>query len=221
MLDANEWWSIMAMYGQQVWPAQAVLYLIAVVVTLIVLVRPGPLADAAMRAYLALAFGWASIVFFLLIGRDLPGNLVFTGLFGVVSLLFAIDLIRRRMQFRPPSDGVMRAVVWIIALLILAYPAVSLAFGHTFPRTIVTGSFPCPTTALGLLMLTLALPQVDKIAYVLLLLWAVPLPIVIQIPKYGVYEDGIMLGVGIYALVMLILHWSRTRGTTHRPASPV
>ena len=89
--------------------------------------------------------------------------------------------------------------------MIFAYPAISLALGHS---TIVPGSFPCPTTALALLMLTFALPRADKVAYGLLLLWAVPLPPFIQIPKYGVYEDAIMLGVGIYAAVMLMLRWS-------------
>ncbi len=63
-------------------------------------------------------------------------------------------------------------------------------------------------------MLALALPCADKLAYGLLLFWAVPLPPAIQIPQYGVYEDAIMLSVGVYALVMLVLYWSGriTRG---------
>jgi hypothetical protein len=202
----------MALYGEQIWPTQIVFYLAAVATTLLVFLRPGAASDNVVRAYLALTFGWISIVFFLLIGRDLAGNLVFTGLFGVVALLFAVDLVRQRMQFHLPTKGVMRFVVWAIALVILAYPAFSLAFGHMFPRTIVLGSYPCPNTALGLLFLTLALPRVEKIAYFLLLLWAVPLPPAIQIPKYGVYEDAIMLSVGIYALVMLALHWTGRLG---------
>jgi hypothetical protein len=41
----------------------------------------------------------------------------------------------------------------------------------------------------------------------LLALWAIPFPLFIQIPKFGVYEDAIMLVLGIYALVMLVVHW--------------
>jgi hypothetical protein len=33
----------------------------------------------------------------------------------------------------------------------------------------------------------------------------------IQIPQFGVYEDGIMLAMGLYALVMLIINWGRSR----------
>ena len=102
-------------------------------------------------------------------------------------------------------------MVLALVALIFAYPALSLAFGHVFPRTIVPGTHPCPTTALALLMLSLALPRADKVAYILLLFWAVPLPPTIQIPKYGVYEDAILLGVGIYALIMLIVRWSEER----------
>jgi hypothetical protein len=92
-------------------------------------------------------------------------------------------------------------------LVVLCYPLFSMAFGHRFPRVIIPGTYPCPTTALGLLLLTMALPRVDKIVYILLLFWAIVFPPFIQIPKYGVYEDGIMLLVGLYSLVMLVKHW--------------
>jgi hypothetical protein len=216
MLSAEEWWGVMALYGEQVWPSQVVLYLAALGAVLLVFARPGAVADMVMRAYLALAFGWISIVFFALIGHDLAGNYVFSALFGVVALLFAADLFRRRMDFRPPSSGWERRVCVLLAAMIFSYPAISLALGHVFPRTIVPGTFPCPTTALALLMLTFALPRVDKIVYGLLLFWAVALPPFVQIPKYGVYEDGIMLGAGIYAAVMLILRWSDHTAAHHK-----
>ena len=48
----------------------------------------------------------------------------------------------------------------------------------------------------------------------MLLFWAIPFPPVIQIPKYGVYEDTIMFVVGLYALVMLIKSWKVSRAPT-------
>jgi hypothetical protein len=41
----------------------------------------------------------------------------------------------------------------------------------------------------------------------LLLIWAIPFPIMIQIPKFGVYEDGIMLTAGIFSLIVYIIYW--------------
>jgi len=34
----------------------------------------------------------------------------------------------------------------------------------------------------------------------------------IQIPKFGVYEDGILVAMGIYSIIMLIINWKRTGG---------
>jgi hypothetical protein len=92
-------------------------------------------------------------------------------------------------------------------LLVFCYPLFGIAFGHHFPSLIIPGTFPCPTTAFGLIMLTTALPRVNKIAYILLLLWAIPFPPFIQIPKYGVYEDAIMFISGIYSLILLLRYW--------------
>ncbi|MCK8485036.1 DUF6064 family protein [Aliiroseovarius sp. S2029] len=208
MLSSEQWWGIIAVYGERIWPAQIILYLASLGAMALVFVRPGIVADTVMRTCLAALFAWISVVFFLTIGRDLAGNYVFAALFGVVALVFAADLFRKRMAFRPPAAGWQRPVAMVLAVTIAAYPAISLAMGHTFPRTIFLGAFPCPTSALALLMLTFALPRADKIAYGVLLFWAVPLPIFIQIPKYGVYEDAIMLVAGLYALVLLILRWS-------------
>ena len=36
-------------------------------------------------------------------------------------------------------------------------------------------------------------------------------------PQNGVYKDGIMFGIGLYAAVMLILKWSEHRSPHHRP----
>jgi hypothetical protein len=67
----------------------------------------------------------------------------------------------------------------------------------------------CPTTALALLFMALATPQKRRSLYLvtmgLLLLWAIPFPILIQIPQFGAYEDGIMVVLGVYALVGLLL----------------
>ncbi len=40
-----------------------------------------------------------------------------------------------------------------------------------------------------------------------LLFRAIPFAPIIQIPRHGVYEDTIMFGVGIYAVVMSAKNW--------------
>jgi hypothetical protein len=207
MLSAEEWWGILEAYGAKVWPAQAVFFVAGVLIVVMVFLKPGRAANALVRIYMALSFGWAGIVFFLTLGKGLKGNYFFGSLFIIVAILFAVDMFRQRMDFHPPSKGWQRHLTMLLVLIILCYPVFSLLFGHHFPQTIIPGTFPCPTTALALLLLTFALPRVDKIIYFILLFWAIPFPPLIQIPKYGVYEDTIMFAIGIYSLIMLVKNW--------------
>ena len=111
------------------------------------------------------------------------------------------------MRFSLPAAGWRRYATLALILLVFCYPLFGVAFGRPFASLIIPGTFPCPTTALGLLVLTTALPRVDKIAYILLLLWAIPFPPFIQLPKYGVYEDAIMFVSGVYSLILLWRYW--------------
>jgi len=210
ILSAEEWWGIFEAYGAKVWPAQAVFFVAAVLFVLLVLLKPGRITNTLMKLYLATLFGWAGIVFFITLGKGLTGNYFFGSLFIIIAILFAVDLVRGKMDFHLPKIGWHRYVTMLLLLIVLCYPLFSMAFGHRFPRVIIPGTFPCPTTALTLMLLTTALPRVDKIIYIILLFWAIPFPPFIQIPKYGVYEDTIMFAIGIYSLVMLVKNWKET-----------
>jgi len=207
MLSAEQWWGIIGAYGAEVWPAQAIFFIVAAALVLFLIFKPGKVATALMKLYLVLSFGWIGMVFFMILGKDLAGNCLFGALFTLVAILFAVDLSRGRIQFRHPEPPWQKYLTLALVLVVFCYPLFSLLLGHYFPRVLILGTFPCPTTALALLLLTTALPHVNRIIYIILLFWAIPFPPFIQIPKYGVYEDTIMLIVGIYSLIMLVRHW--------------
>jgi hypothetical protein len=73
--------------------------------------------------------------------------------------------------------------------------------------------------ALSLLLLTTALPQVDRVIYILLLICAIPFTPFVQIARYGVYEDTILFATGIYSLVLLVRTW-KAGGVPRQPSSP-
>lgn len=209
MLSAERWWEIIGAYGAGVWPAQAIFFVVAAALVLFLIFKPGKVTTALMKMYLALAFGWNGIVFFMILGKDLVGSYFFGSLFTLVAILCAVDLFRGRIQFRHPEPNWQKYLTLALLLIVFCYPLISLISGHYSPRILIPGTFPCPTTALALLLLTTALPRVDKIMYVILLFWAIPFPPFIQIPRYGVYEDSIMFIAGIYSLIMLVRHWER------------
>jgi hypothetical protein len=211
MISTEEWWSIIGVYNSKIWPAQIIFYIVAILLIGWLLLKPGPAQTWCTKLYLTLAFAWNGVVFFLYLARDITGagygNYLFGSIFVVVAVLFAVDLFRQRMQFSPPTAGWRAYIFWVLMLLVFCYPLFGIAFGHHPTSLIIPGTFPCPTTALGLLILTTALPRVDKIAYILLLFWAIPFPPFIQIPRYGVYEDAIMFAIGIYSLILLVKYW--------------
>jgi hypothetical protein len=111
------------------------------------------------------------------------------------------------MHFSLPTVAWQMDATVLLMLLVFCYPLFGILSGNSFTSLIMPGTFPCPTTALGLLLVTMALPQVDKIIYILLLLCAIPFTPFYQIAKYGVYEDTILFTTGIYSLVLLVRSW--------------
>ncbi len=221
MLPANEWWGILGAYGGAVWPAQAVFFLAGLVFTAFVFRSRKPIASVLMKLYLAFSFGWISLVFFFTLGKGLAGSVFFGALFMAVAILFAVDLFRRRMDFHLPEVTSQKRLTLGLTAAVFCYPLISIALGRPLQETIVPGTLPCPTTALALVLLTTSLPRVDKVLYIFLLFWAIPFAPFIQIPRYGVYEDIIMFGAGICALVMLVRQWNKKTVQEAKPSLPL
>ena len=211
MIAKDQFWQIIEAYGAQIQPAQIVFYIAAILIVGWLFLKPGRIQTLVAKLYLSMAFAWNGIVFYFILARNMAGgsygNYVFGSIFIIVAVLFAVDLFRQKMRFLLPTVGWRKYATLVLALLIFCYPLFGMVFGHGFTSLIMPGAFPCPTTALGLLLLTMALPQVDKTIYILLLLCAIPFTPFVQIARYGVYEDMILLATGIYSLVLLSRYW--------------
>ncbi len=188
----------MAAYGAGIMPAQFVFYVAGILCVGWLLLNPGRITSLLAKLYLSLAFTWNGVAFYFTLARgmagDSYGNYVIGSVFMFVSVLFVVDLFRQRMRFSLPAFGWRRHATWVLTLLVFGYPLFGRALGRDVTSLLFPGAFPCPTTALGLLLLTTALPQVDRTIYVLLLLCAIPFTPFVQIARHGVYEDVILLG---------------------------
>ena len=207
MIPAEKWWGIIGAYGSSIWPAQIISIIIAIALVIYLFVTHGKNANLLMKIYLSFSFAWIGIIFFMIQGKGLAGNYFFGTLFTVVAILFVLDIYGKKMEFCLPQVKWQKYLTIFLMLVVLCYPLFGMALGHYFPKLIIIGTHPCPTAAFAVLLLTTALPRVNRVIYGILLFWAVPFPIFIQIPKFGVYEDSIMLGIGIYGLIMLIKNW--------------
>ena len=211
MIPRDEFWGVMETYGARIMPAQVAFYLAAILFVGWLFLKPGRIQSLVAKLYLSAAFAWNGIVFYFTLAKDMAGesygNYVFGSIFIIVSVLFMVDVFRGKMRFSLPVARGRRISTLTLLVLVFCYPLFGIAFGHSVKSLIVPGTFPCPTTALGLLLLTTALPQVDRIIYILLLICAIPFTPFVQIARYGVYEDTILFATGIYGLVLLLRHW--------------
>lgn len=210
MVPRDEFWRVMEAYSTGIRPAQIIFYIAAILIVGWLFLRPGRVQVLLAKLYLSIAFAWLGIVFDFTLARDIAGdsygNYIVGSVFIIISVLFAIDLFRHKMSFSLPTAGWRRHTTLVLTLLVLCYPLFGIAFGHRFTSLIMPGTFPCPTVALGLLLLTMALPRADKVIYILLLICAIPFT-PLYITRYGVYEDTILLATGIYSLVLLLRYW--------------
>ena len=205
-MDTITFWNKVATYNQTTWPIQALMILMAAYLTYQVFTQPGSKTDSWMKAFLAFAFAWNGIVFFLVFVRNPISMFTGTPLFVIVSALFVVDIFTKRIEFRSPDRGWKKyfTVLWLI--LVALYPLVGWGFlGHAYPRMLFP-LFPCPLTVFAISLVAAATPRTDKKVFIALLPWAL-----MGLPKcFGVldcYEDCILFASGVYGLIVLIKNW--------------
>jgi hypothetical protein len=207
MVSKTEFWQIFTGYGQGITPFQYLFYFAALFLVIRLFIRPGKLQNVLVKVFLSICFAWNAVFFYLLYAAGLSGdssaNIMFAVLFLLVAALFLLDVFRGKMEFSLPI-GWRRSGTLVFTVLVFCYPLFSFLLGHPLAGLVFPGTYPCPTTALALLLLTTSLPRVDMAIYGILLLCAIPFTPFIQIARYGVYEDVILLAAGIYSLVLLI-----------------
>jgi hypothetical protein len=120
-MDTAAFWNHIAVYNEATWPVQTVMIVMAAYMTYRVFAKPGAKTDVWMKAFLAFAFAWNGIVFFLVFVRS-PISM-FTGvpLFIIVSVLFVVDIFAKETHFKLPEGGWMRgfAIVWVLLAALL------------------------------------------------------------------------------------------------------
>jgi len=170
VIPRDEFWRVMQAYGASIWPTQIVFYIAGILLVGWLFLKSGRPQILLAKLYLSIAFAWNGIAFYMILARDMAGgsyaNYVFGSVFIIVSVLFGADLFRQKMQFSLPTVRWRRYATLMLMLLVLCYPLFGMAFGHDFTSLIMPGTFPCPTTALGLLLLTMALPRADRVIYI-------------------------------------------------------
>ena len=204
-MSTEAFWTQVGAYNEATWPVQIVMIVAALYLAVRVCVKPGPKTDVWMKAFLAFAFAWNGILFFLVFLRNPISMAIGTPLFVIVSVLFVVDIFARRTHFRLPEGKWMRRFTIGWMLLAFLYPLIGWPLDHVYPRVLLP-TFPCPLTVFATALVAAAVPNVDRKVFVALLPWGL-----LGLPKcFGAldcYEDCVLFAGGVYGLVVLIKNW--------------
>ena len=205
MLESHDWWEVISAYNIAVYPLQIMSIIGIIVVLLYLIYGNNSRANIVAKIFFGVSYIWIGIVFFILSkGFPVPAKYIQGGAFIFIGLLFFKDISSNKIKLVFPVSGVKRTLSIIFLLLIGLYPVIGIIAGRASSYLIYPGTLPCATTAFVLVLLSVSLPNIDKLIYILLLFWAIPFPPFIQLPKYHVYEDSIMFIIGVYSLFVWI-----------------
>jgi hypothetical protein len=194
-------------YNESVWPAQAFLYLLALMSVLLAF-RNGRDASRGVLIILAVLWMWMGVVYHAVFFAAINPVATLVGAVFVAQGLVFVFLSMRSdpIVFIPSNtpDG------WIGALLIVTglvvYPILSSASGHEYPAQPTFG-LPCPTTIFTIGMLVWALKEIPKWALIVPVLWtAVGTSAALQL---GVVEDLLLAAATIALVAALALQRSK------------
>lgn len=194
-------WRTISEYNQATWIAQVAINGIGLVLTVLLYVKPNRGTKIAFKLFLTFCFGWIAIVFFLLHGSVELNKYVTATLFGLMSILFIVDVFINKTEFIRNTKYSKWA--YLLYILFFTYPFLSLALGKHFPA-ITTWLMPCPLTVFAIAVMISFFPRIDYKIFVLLILWALGgLP---KIFMFKVPEDVILFISGIVAILVWVLH---------------
>jgi hypothetical protein len=158
----EEFFDLFARYNRLLWPAVVVLWLAAAVVLVIALAGPTRKRARPVSLVLAVLWLWGGAVYHAALFTHInPAAWLFAAAFAVEACLFTWYGIARQDLVFGTSSPRRRGLGVVLALYALAYPAVTLWTGHSYPR-MPTFGLPCPTTIFtaGLLLTCARTPVV-------------------------------------------------------------
>jgi hypothetical protein len=191
-------------YNLSVFPAQIVLFILALTVTVITFVKFRS-AGVFSSAVLALFWIWMGAVYHIIFfsGINKPAYL-FGVLFIFQGTLFIYEgIIKKNLSFEFKFSFYSVTGLVFIVYALLMYPVLGYMSGHIYPKSPTFG-LPCPTTIFTLGLLLLSVSRVRLYILAVPFLWS--LIGASAAFKLGIKEDLGLLAAGIVTLVLIFIH---------------
>jgi hypothetical protein len=198
-------------YNLDIWPMQAVAYLLGIV-ALFFAVKRTQGSGKITSAIVSFLWLWTGIVFCMFYFGPVFALGYGMGVLMIIQgVLFFADALRPRLSFHLGLNVYSIFGILFIAYAMLGYPLVGHFVGHDYPRALPFGLVPCPTTVFtfGLFMLS------DKRVPIYFLIIPILFTIGAVVPvSRGVLEDIGLMVAGVVGTVMILYRDSKRQTIT-------
>jgi hypothetical protein len=199
--SVEEFMSVFETYNVSVWPAQLVLYALALV-ALLCFYRNVSFTSQVVFGILSFFWAWTGLVYHIGFFSSInPLAYIFGALFVVQSLIFLyFGVIRDKVTLTPRPD--LRTIVGFVLVFyaLIVYPVIGFATGRIYPKSPTFGT-PCPTTIFTFGILLFSVKRMPFFFLLIPLLWSlVGFSAAISL---GVVEDLGLIAFGVVATALL------------------
>jgi hypothetical protein len=191
-------WNIAGEYNKDTWIFQIAIFLVELFIIFLIYKKPTKAIILCEKIFLAMCFTWIAIFYFILHVPTEFNNVLNAIPFGIVALLWIIDIFVNKVKFtrNKKYDKIARILygIWF------TFPVISLLIGREWPEMFGI-VFPCNLITFTLILLISHSKSVNYIILIILIVLAVPGGF-INVFVFRVWEDIIMIFVGIIATVI-------------------
>lgn len=203
--------AIFESYNLDIWPMQAVAYLLGIVALFFALKRTQGSARIT-SAILSVLWLWTGVVFCVFyFGPVFTPGYGFGVLMIIQGALFFASALRPSVSFHFEPNLYSIIGILFIAYAMIGYPLVGHSVGHDYPRTLPFGLVPCPTTVFTFGLFMLSERRIPRYFLVIPILFTIGA--VVPVSR-GIPEDIGLIIAGVVGTVMILFRESKTQTMT-------
>jgi hypothetical protein len=196
---ADEFFGVFAMYNQR-FLLVAVLLLLATLLSVVAAWRDSRGWSRGLGALVAFMWAWNAVAYHAMLFTAInPAAWLFAAIFAIQAALLAVATARGRVEYFG-ATGARRGLGAGLVAYALAYPALALVSGHSYPG-VPTFGVPCPTAILTIGLLVSSRGGPPLTLAIVPVLWAFIGGSAALL--FGVVPDYVLLAAGVLLLAVL------------------
>ena len=211
-------WKTIAEYNAATWHAQIVMVAVAVVLTVLLYLRPNRGVRVAMKCYMAFLNFWIAGVYYMVFCREREFSDMLAMFWAIMGCIWVYDLVAKHASLERQHNH--SGFALFLFAMPLIYPLCSLALGRVAPM-ITSPIMPCSVAVFTIALMLAFSERVNIVLAMFLCHWAL-----IGLSKvyfFGIPEDYLLASSIVPALYLFFREYIRdaTAAGASKPSAKV